>query len=263
MSYVSPYLFFFPSLTFWCHSRISEVPLSTLRSTPSTKPIPSTTLPLPPVYPLVSTAPPRLPSLPPIPSLDLDLSTSVKPKSSPHRKPSSSHHKLPPLRLPSRQPSVVSTRTRLRNRAAALALLEGRQKPSAPSPPVRPLRECKNFMSMSDDEEEEVDYFVPKSDPEDVYQVFNPSFEPEDIVLPSSPTILSSLPRQMPRLSDGGNLPKTGARKPPQRRTKHKTGKASEWLPLKSFIDLYNENDDDSGSSSWNWRSFIEVPNVS
>lgn len=116
-------------------------------------------------------------------------------------------------------------------------------------------------MSMSDDEDEEDDV-VPKSDPEDdAYQLFNPSFEPEDIVLPPSPTTLSPSPRA-PRPSDGDDSPKNGGRKIAQRWIKH-TGKPGEWFPLKSFIDLYNENDDDSGSSSWNWRSFIEVSNVS
>jgi hypothetical protein len=114
-------------------------------------------------------------------------------------------------------------------------------------------------MSMSDDEDDgdEEDDILPRSDSEDDPMHFNPSFEPEDIVLPASPTTHSFPPSRVLLPSNGDNL---GGRKASQRRVKRKSGKATEWFPLKSFIDLYNENDDDS---SWNWRSFIEVTQLS
>lgn len=116
-------------------------------------------------------------------------------------------------------------------------------------------------MSDDEDEDDDEDDVLPRSDSEDdPMRIFNPTFEPEDIVLPASPTTHSFPPSRVLRPSNGANL---GGRKPSQRRAKHKSGKASEWFPLKSFIDLCNENDDDSGSGNWNWRSFIEVSTLS
>ncbi|KAJ3572359.1 hypothetical protein NP233_g3133 [Leucocoprinus birnbaumii] len=246
-------------------SPIAESPSrESLRSGPSPKPVPSIKLPPAPsrsLQPTISTAPPRLPSLPALPSLELDLSASPKRR----KKSITSAQKPvtvsppPSVRPPTRQGSTVSTRTRLRNRATALALLEGRQKPVVA--PVK--REPKNFMSMSDDEDEDDEDVLPRSDSEDEpvqVQAYNPSFEPEDIVLPASPTTLSFPPSRVLRPSNSANL---GGRKASQRRAKHKSGKTGEWFPLKSFIDLCNENDDESGSGSWNWRSFIEVSTLS
>ncbi|KAF9453528.1 hypothetical protein P691DRAFT_719268 [Macrolepiota fuliginosa MF-IS2] len=234
-------------------------PRDSQRSMPSPKPVPSMTLPPPPMRSPIPITPPRLPSLPPLPSLELDL--SPKRKSTCPKKNSIASTKQASIRPPTRQSSTVSTRTRMHNRAAALALLEGRQKPAVP--PSFPRQELKNFMSMSDDEEDDEEDIFPKSDHEDdVIQLFNPSFEPEDIVLPTSPTTYSFPPSRVLRPSNGDSLSKLGGRKASQRKVKHKSGKPTDWFPLKSFIDLRNENDDEYGPS-WNWRSFIEVTSVS
>jgi len=157
-----------------------------------------------------------------------------------------------------RQSSNASRRTRLWNRAAALAVLEGRQGPVAPMSRYQ----HRNFMSMSDDEDDEdddVDSVLPHSDTESDYAPFvNPSSEPEDIVLPAA-EMNSLSPSYVSRSSDGDNV--CGC-KVPQRRLKRKS-KAAKWFPLKSFIDLYSENDDDYGAS-WAWRSnFIQVSTLS
>ncbi|EKM81871.1 hypothetical protein AGABI1DRAFT_105314 [Agaricus bisporus var. burnettii JB137-S8] len=220
-----------------------------LRSMPSPKPVPSTTLPPPPGRSTRIASAPRLPSLPPLPSLELDL--SPRKSTSSLKQPSARH-------IATRQPSIASTRTRLRNRAAALALLEGRQGPQVPSLP-RPSRQLKNFMSMSDDEDDDESDILPLSDPEDdAMDSFDPSYEPEDIVLPVLPPRSSQLSGAV-----RSKHSKHGGRKVSRRRTQHKSEKALEWFPLKSFIDFCNENDDDTASTNWNWRSFIEFANVS
>lgn len=121
-------------------------------------------------------------------------------------------------------------------------------------------------MSMSDDEDEDDEDILPKSDLEDhledhIEENLN-LFEPEDIVLPPlSPTSRSQFSHSsLPSTEE--EYSQLGGRKASQRRGKKRPSKASEWFPLKSFIDLYNDNDDDSGPSNWNWRSFIEVSNV-
>jgi hypothetical protein len=116
---------------------------------------------------------------------------------------------------------------------------------------------------MSDDEDEDEDEdasdIQPLSDLDDqVLDSFDPSYEPEDIVLPvSSPH--SSMPSRVVR-----NKPrKHGGHRISQRRIKHRSGRTRDWFPLKSFIDFYNENEDDAASTNWSWRSFIEFSTVS
>jgi nucleoside-specific outer membrane channel protein Tsx len=116
---------------------------------------------------------------------------------------------------------------------------------------------------MSDDEDDDEDEEKPNiqllSDQEDdAMDSFDPSYEPEDIVLPVS-SAHSSLPSGVVR----NKHRKHGGPKVLQRRVKHKSGRARDWFPLKSFIDFCNENDDDAASTNWNWRSFIEFSGVS
>lgn len=196
----------------------------------------------------MSSAPPRLPSIPPLPSLDFTL-----PRVSPiavTRSTAPTDFITLPRRASVLTSSTVSTRVRRINRSAALACLEGRSK-SADLPQVKPLSP-RNFMSMSDDEDE-ADSDLVDSDDEKSQQP-NPILELEDVILPSA---LLSPPKAVP-------LPRRGSSTPSQssssRRRKHqKRFTTKDWFPLKSFIDLANDDD----SSSWSWRGFIEVANLS
>lgn len=258
-----------PLLTF-IYSRIPEEPRllapsqnplrlrssrDSLRSIPSPKPVPSITLPDVPSQlkqspTPMSSAPPRLPSIPTLPSLEVTI---------PRVSPIAITRSIAPtdfITLPRRASvltsSTVSTRVRRINRSAALACLEGRSK-SADLPQVKPLSP-RNFMSMSDDEDEaDSDLDLLYSDDETSQQP-NPILEFEDVILPSA---LLSPPKTAP-------LPRSGSSTPSQssssrRRKHHKRSTTKDWFPLKSFIDLHNDDD----SSTWSWRSFIEVANLS
>ncbi|KDR80556.1 hypothetical protein GALMADRAFT_222152 [Galerina marginata CBS 339.88] len=268
-----------------------------LRTIPSPKPAPSITLP---ELPRVSHSPPRLPSLLPLPALDLSLPTLTR-TSPPRTAPALSHKLSAKHRLSiatKASSSTVSTRARRHNRSEALARLEGR---SRSAPLVYPKR---NFMSMSDDEDsdDEGDSFVfpnpnaldntdADADDEDEdsdldslhlpdITLHNPLMEPEDMVLPlPSPAKYLEAPRSAPlpprrRESPPSNSFGLGLgaglrRQRTRRGGNHATSK--DWFPLKSFIDLHNDDDatshshhtKNSSSGNWMWRSFIEVANVS
>jgi hypothetical protein len=169
------------------------------------------------------------------------------------------------------------------------------------------------------DEENSDDDSDDDSDDQDPYDAsdldsfdlnFNPFMEPEDCVLPIPMTSSSFLeaPRSAPlpptkpysRLNVYIRSPSISApngakkhrstttRKPSSRKRPNPSSQkggpsTSEWFPLKSFIDLRNEREDDSRSSAgtryhtknsstkvdsstgrWGtWRSFIEVANLS
>ncbi|EDR14647.1 uncharacterized protein LACBIDRAFT_305491 [Laccaria bicolor S238N-H82] len=221
-----------------------------LRSIPSPKPAPSITLPDVPSQPKrsptpMSSAPPRLPSIPTLPSLEVTL-----PRGSPiaiTRSIAPTDFITLPRRVSVMTSSTVSTRVRRINRSAALARLEGRSK-SADLPQVKPLSP-RNFMSMSDDEDEaDSDFDLLDSDDEKSQQP-NPILEFEDVILPSA----SLSPPKAAR--SGSSTPSQSSSS--RRRKHHKRSTTKDWFPLKSFIDLHNDDD------SWSWRSFIEVAHLS
>ncbi|KAL7280953.1 hypothetical protein PYCCODRAFT_1371869 [Trametes coccinea BRFM310] len=148
-----------------------------------------------------------------------------------------------PLRSRPSVRSTVSFRTRQVNRSAALAALEGRITPNSRSrPPSRP----RNFMSMSDDEDDTdvEDYksfpLPPTSAPVgplpssllDVLQ------EEEDVVVPSP----SASVRQ-----------KRSSTASSKRRSRRGTIE-SLLSPLANFIDFSNDD-----ASTRSWRSFVEI----
>ncbi|KAF9005964.1 hypothetical protein BDQ17DRAFT_1540593 [Cyathus striatus] len=204
-----------------------------LRTLPSPKPAPSLTLPDLPLeaHSPRSSNPPRLPSLLPLPSLELPLKPAY------------------PSLLPGTS-STVSTRVKKINRSDALARLEGRSK-SADVPSVKPPLQRRNFMSMSDDEDEDesdhnsLDFFD-----EDDKLGFT-LIEPEDIVLPSVADLMASQHSAHARKS---SIPSLASR----RRRNNTSQSSKDWHPLKSFIDLRNDDE----PSRWSWRSFIEVATV-
>ncbi|KAF8909360.1 hypothetical protein CPB84DRAFT_1765947 [Gymnopilus junonius] len=238
-----------------------------LRTIPSPKPAPSITLP---DLPKISQTPPRLPSLLPLPALDLTVPTVAR-ASSPRNVPALtvtvSNH-----RVSVASSSTVSTRARKYNRSEALARLEGRSR----SAPITYSK--RNFMSMSDDEDDDdQDADDEDSDleslnfPDVKVTLLNGLMEPEDMVLPlPSPSKYLEAPRSAPLpprraespIPNGHLAVGTGLRR---QRTRKQT-KSKDWFPLKSFIDLHNDDDTQSTanlSSNWAWRSFIEVANVS
>jgi len=108
-----------------------------------------------------------------------------------------------------------------------------------------------------EDEDEDVDSVVPHEDTEDdedYTPFFNPSCEPEDIVLPADEIKNSFQLCYVPCANDDNLCGCESSR----RRGKSKS-RAAKWFPLKSFVDLYSENDDDY-SSTWIRRSsFIQL----
>ena len=250
-----------------------------LRTIPSPKPAPSITLP---ELPKVSQSPPRLPSLLPLPALDL---------SAPQAQAQATTRPSPPRNVPALtvnvsshrasvatqgSSSTVSTRARKFNRSEALARLEGR---SRSAPLAYPKR---NFMSMTDDEDEDDDQDADDEDsdleslnfPDVKVTLLNGLMEPEDMVLPlPSPAKYLEAPRSAPlppRRTESPNptapTAHLGVGSGLRRQRTRKQTKSKDWFPLKSFIDLHNDEDTQSVanlSSNWAWRSFIEVANVS
>ena len=77
--------------------------------------------------------------------------------------------------------------------------------------------------------------------------------EPEGVVLPTSEP-----PKSAP-LPFGSNDSFFVTSSPSVRRHKIPSPSTKDWIPLQSLIDLHNDDD----LSSWPWRSFIQVANVS
>ncbi|KZT07417.1 uncharacterized protein LAESUDRAFT_758427 [Laetiporus sulphureus 93-53] len=158
--------------------------------------------------------------------------------------------------------SVASVNTRLRNRSAALAVLEGRTRAKAPS---------RNFMSMSDDEDEcepEAEQEPEQEDDRDQADVqarlLEVLQEEEDVVIP-----LSLSPSKRPAVLIPDNMKDesgkwlSGTSRSPGAVTgssstlpkRSRRGTLESFLqPLANFIDL---RDDDR--SSRGWRSFVEI----
>lgn len=126
----------------------------------------------------------------------------------------------------------------------ALACLEGRSR-AANRIPRSNLRN--NFMSMSDDEEEESKAHssqTPFIQVEDFGSFADIEDEGDAVVPP---------PKHFPQKP--ANFPHSVSVSQPVKRQRKST--VDTWFPLKSFIDL---KDDDL---SWNWRSFIEIGGIS
>ncbi|KAG1735498.1 hypothetical protein EDB19DRAFT_1910570 [Suillus lakei] len=205
-----------------------------LRQIPSPKPAPiSSTLPEPPTS--LDRAPKSSPPSKPLPS-------ATNPSfSTPLLSPTSSSGKGSSLRS-----SSITSHQRRKSRMDALACLEGRSR-AANRIPRSSLRN--NFMSMSDDEDDESKAFpspgnTPFIQVED-YGSFADIEDEGDAVLPSSKYLS---PKQ-------ATFPRSVSISQPAKRQRRST--IDTWFPLKSFIDL---KDDDL---SWNWRSFIEIGGVS
>ncbi|KAF7309819.1 hypothetical protein MIND_00353800 [Mycena indigotica] len=197
----------------------SPVGLSpTSRSIPSAKPVPAAILPDTPSFSRTKVTP-----------------HALKTALAPQRKPSV----LSNATRASATTSTVSTRYRRKRRDKALDCLEGRR----PSPP---FAATENFMSLSDDEEddEQVQHHsgaVPIMD--------------QDL-----DTLLSDdqLIRLIARLEDGDlrtapsppSTPHSRESSSHSSKPRHKSA-----LGLKSFMDFHNEDD----TSGWSWRGVVEV----
>lgn len=221
-----------------------------LRALPSPKPAPLSTLPdvpkQPSPSPSVSSLPPRLPSI--------NVTSSLKMSSSCPASQSTPALAVSRTAAPSdirasvlthATVSTVSTRARKTNRSDALARLEGRSRPINQPAPKRVAR---NFMSMSDDEDDYDDSITLDFGDEKLVTL-SITLEPEDILL--------SFPKVIPAPNSAPAGGRFSASSSMSRWRKQPGGK--DWFPLKSFIDLQNDDE----MSSWNWRSFIEVSSVS
>ncbi|KAG2121884.1 hypothetical protein DEU56DRAFT_833515 [Suillus clintonianus] len=138
--------------------------------------------------------------------------------------------------------SSITSHQRRKSRMDALACLEGRSRAANRIP-----RSRNNFMSMSDDEDEESKALpslanTPFIQVEDFGSFADIEDEGDPIV--PSPKHLSPKQATFPR----------SVSQPVKRQTR---STVDTWFPLRSFIDL---KDDDL---SWNWRSFIEIGGVS
>lgn len=133
--------------------------------------------------------------------------------------------------------SVASSNTRQRNRSAALAALEGRARRRAAS-----IKRPRNFMSMSDDEDEDDGAEVER-------QLLSVLTEEEDVVIPqavrATVPALASPPRDVSRRSSKASSAEA-------RRSRRST-LDSLLSPLTNFIDLR----DDEGSPR-SWLSLVE-----
>jgi hypothetical protein len=150
----------------------------------------------------------------------------------------------------------VSTRHRKFNRSDALACLEGRSKSAQE---LVAKRVARNFMSMSDDEDDEQEE-NPHTSPDykqDLMVTLITALEDEDVVIPQSPLNPLYASKTTPLSVAFSSSTPSLSRSP--RRPKHKRRSTSEWFQLQSFIDFRGEDE----LSSWNWRSFVEVAGVS
>lgn len=104
-------------------------------------------------------------------------------------------------------------------------------------------------MSMSDDEDDEAKVLSSKGNTPVQVEDFGSfaDIEDEGDAVIASSKHLSSKPTTFPR--------SVTVLQPPKRQRR---STIESWFPLKSFIDLKDED-----LSSWNWRSFIEIGGVS
>ncbi|KAK0189147.1 hypothetical protein F5146DRAFT_1058125 [Armillaria mellea] len=201
-----------------------------LRAMPSPKPAPSITLPELPVVPTPSPVASSSRTLPDSLTKPLRVTRPKMPSPVSSRLPKSPVVKTPllsPRVARSISTSTVSTRYRALRRTSALAALEGHRKRT------QSLSTSQNFISLSDDEGDDE-----LSDADD-----------DDESSDSDESFIDVFP-SVPEHSQGSQRSR------------------SDWLHLKSFIDLRNEREDSTrekdrasltSSSSWGWRSYIEI----
>ncbi|KAF9643829.1 hypothetical protein BDM02DRAFT_3122877 [Thelephora ganbajun] len=144
-------------------------------------------------------------------------------------------------------PSVKSE-TKQMNRLVALACLEGR----GPSPTRPPRGDHSNFMSMSDDEDE--DDSLPSSSRPSADREASQRLSTITASSVSVLAVLSSGMREVEPLSSDLLVPQSLQQsKIVPVRKRHRSRTMESWFPpLANFIDLKNEEDPP------NWRSFIE-----
>nr|GAT45703.1 predicted protein [Mycena chlorophos] len=193
--------------------------------------------------------------LPEVPLLLSPKMVRLQAPPGPKRKPSV----LSSMTRDSATSSTVSTRYRLKRRSKALAALEGRRRQPPPSS-FAPVA-TDNFMSLSDDEDDQPDdFFDPVSPPAP-----NP-FPVEDLDFSLSDDQLIML---IARLEDGDlrsapsppHSRQSSAYNPHSRQHSSSGSEKSKsrfmpTLGFESFMDFHND-DDSSGWSSW--RGVVEV----
>ncbi|KIJ65108.1 hypothetical protein HYDPIDRAFT_111007 [Hydnomerulius pinastri MD-312] len=220
-----------------------------LRNIPSPKPAPSATLPDLPVTsdsrsPTSSTFPSPIQSE--FPSLHR-ASRSAPVVFSSLLSPTAFSRRTSSLRSES-----ISSNDRRKSRMDALACLEGRSR-AANRIPRSGLR--RNFMSLSDDEDDESSRgSKTPSEPSVTPRIQVEDFGSLGDVEDEADAIIPALSRKPDFIKL--SKPPRPSQKPA---TRKRRSTIDTWFPpFRSFIDL---KDDDT--SSWNWRSFIEIGGVS
>lgn len=135
--------------------------------------------------------------------------------------------------------STATVNTRQRNRSAALAALEGRGGQKRRSRPG-------NFMSMSDDEDEDGDEEALVGDMQK--KLLSVLDEEEDVVIPKQQIPVKSTPAPNSKRNSVSAKTSSSGSKRSRRSTIE-----SFLSPFNNFIDLKDEE-----GSSLRWRSFVE-----
>ncbi|KAI0060234.1 hypothetical protein BV25DRAFT_1828062 [Artomyces pyxidatus] len=236
-----------------------------LRNLPSPKPAPVSTLP---EIPSARGVPKALRSVPALSIAPMSPSSSSSSPQSPSHRPSYSAPPYAPvastsspthsrrmsyISFSSTGTSVRTSRKRTAHRSDALAHLEGRAGMPRRTMPPR----ARNFMNMTDDEDEEDDFHVAPRDvahsrltvPASIHMQVPPSsptyYDDEDRVLPAPITHSRSLPQSRASMSSLSPPPSVkGGRR--------RRSTIESWFPLANFIDL---KDDDLAS----WRGLVEI----
>ncbi|PSR74079.1 hypothetical protein PHLCEN_2v10151 [Hermanssonia centrifuga] len=143
--------------------------------------------------------------------------------------------------------STASVNTRQRERSAALAALEGRAARRCRASSVKRPR---NFMSMSDDEDENENDEVLGDKAKGLLSVLN---EEEDVVISAKSRRISFSPKKEKSSSKRASRTSTSSETKRSRRSTIE----SFFAPLTNFIDFRDE--DSSSRSSRTWRSFVEI----
>jgi hypothetical protein len=122
----------------------------------------------------------------------------------------------------------------------------------------------RNFMSMSDDEDDEQEEQEENLDLDhdygkDLMVTLITTLEDEDIVIPPSPVNPFHAPKTSAFGAPFSSSTPSLTSSPRRSRHRHKRRSTTEWLPLKSFMDLRGDDE----LSSWSWRSLVQVTSVS
>ncbi|KAI0259355.1 hypothetical protein BC834DRAFT_634587 [Gloeopeniophorella convolvens] len=216
-----------------------ELPEPALFSSSSPSPSPKPTLRIPPVHHAPSRSAPPTISIPSTSSLSPITSDSpVSPRASWQARPVSF------VSFSSTSTSIRTTRKRNVERSNALACLEGRS--PAPGRIPRSTRQ-RNFMSMSDDEDDE-----PDADAEDDGPAARSAPTPSFVLATPPPSRRTTATVRSPVDEEEDRVLPVNAAAAVRPKMRPRRSTLESWFPLANFIDL--KDDELSG-----WRGVVEI----